>query len=329
MIATEIRALALPNPADVTLTQIQEQVVPAIRAMRDTLLEQKDLRGAEELHRRTAAFSRYLRGKEAHKLIEVEQRRNEILIGKLLGPAEHEQDKGGRFTTSHVSEMVSIPKDDRYRFRVEAANSTEVEALVAEDVTSRSEILQALALKHKMPTPDLPRGERSTYEVIYADPPWRYEHASTPNRAIENQYPTMPLAELFFLQVPAAEASVLFLWATSPKLAEAIQLIDAWGFSYRSCAVWVKPSIGLGYYFRQRHEMLLVARRGDYPVPVQSARPDSVIEAARGGHSQKPEIVYEFIERMYPCANRIELFARQAREGWDRWGLEAPEGGAR
>jgi N6-adenosine-specific RNA methylase IME4 len=84
--------------------------------------------------------------------------------------------------------------------------------------------------------------------------------------------------------------------------------------------VWVKPSIGMGYYFRQRHELLLVGKRGALPTPDAEDRPDSVIEAASGTHSEKPEKVYELLERMYPLLDRVELFARQARPGWASWG---------
>lgn len=109
------------------------------------------------------------------------------------------------------------------------------------------------------------------------------------------------------------------------KLTEALQVMDAWGFDYRTCMVWVKDRIGMGYYARQRHEILLIGRRGNLPVPEPADRPDSVIEAPLGRHSEKPSIVAETIVRMYPHLPRVELFARQARLGWDAWGNEAAE----
>lgn len=162
------------------------------------------------------------------------------------------------------------------------------------------------------------------YSVIYADPPWRYEHIETENRAIENHYPTMELADICALPVGglAAEDAVLFMWATSPKLAEAMQVVEAWGFNYRTSMVWVKHAIGMGYYARQRHELLLIATKGQPRVPPPAARPDSVQEWPRGRHSEKPEVFYELIEQMYPDWPRIELFARARREGWDAWGNE-------
>ena len=90
--------------------------------------------------------------------------------------------------------------------------------------------------------------------------------------------------------------------------------------------VWVKDRIGVGYYARQRHEWLLIGVKGSMPVATESARPDSVIEAPRGKHSKKPEKVYHLIDRMYPeLADeryRIELYAREKREGWSCWGNE-------
>lgn len=166
------------------------------------------------------------------------------------------------------------------------------------------------------------------YPILYADPPWRYEHVETENRAIENHYPTMTIEEICSLPVRAVSAddSVLFLWATSPKLAEAMKVIDAWGFDYRTCMVWVKDKIGMGYYARQRHELLLIARRGELPVPEPENRPDSVLVAPRLEHSAKPPEFYDLIERMYPGQRYLELFARTAREGWVAWGNQAPEG---
>jgi N6-adenosine-specific RNA methylase IME4 len=147
----------------------------------------------------------------------------------------------------------------------------------------------------------------------------------TESRAIENQYPTMTHDELVALQVcqQATDDAVLFMWATSPKLAEAMALLEAWGFTYRTCMVWVKDQIGMGYYARQRHELLLVATTGTPPTPEPANRPDSVIEAPRTKHSEKPDAFYVAIERMYPDLPKLELFARAPREGWARWGNQA------
>jgi N6-adenosine-specific RNA methylase IME4 len=162
------------------------------------------------------------------------------------------------------------------------------------------------------------------YGVIYADPPWRYEHAPANNRVIENHYPTMSLEEICALPVSDIrhEEAALFLWATSPKLHDALNVIEAWGFDYRTCMVWVKDRVGMGYYVRQQHELLLIATCGNMTTPPEGARPSSVFHAPRLEHSRKPDLVYDLIERMYPEYRKVELFARRAREGWEAWGNE-------
>jgi N6-adenosine-specific RNA methylase IME4 len=160
------------------------------------------------------------------------------------------------------------------------------------------------------------------FSIIYADPPWKYDFAQSNSRAIETHYPSMDMTELCALPVNelAADNSVLFLWVTAPKLWEGLQLINAWGFTYRTGGVWVKDKIGMGYYFRSKHEHLLIGTKGNPPLSDPSKRPPSVIEAPRTEHSEKPAVVYEIIEQMYPSFKKIELFARKAREGWTAWG---------
>lgn len=159
-----------------------------------------------------------------------------------------------------------------------------------------------------------------TFPVLLADPPWRYDYAEDTTRQIENHYPTMALDDIAALQVPAADDAVLFMWTTSPKLREAFTVLDGWGFGYRTCMVWVKDKIGMGYYARQQHELLFIATRGQLPVPDPADRPSSVFHGLRTAHSAKPPTAHELIERMYPHYRRVELFARAARPGWSAWG---------
>ncbi len=175
----------------------------------------------------------------------------------------------------------------------------------------------------KEPTPLT--GDLGRFPVLYADPPWRYEHVKTGNRAIENQYPTMSLEEICDLPVSeiATPDAVLFMWATNPKLQEAFSVIDSWGFTYRTNLVWVKDKIGMGYWARQRHELILVATRGMIPVPEPKLRFDSVLDAPRGKHSEKPISMAERIDIMFPDYKKIELFSRKKRDGWQSWGFEA------
>jgi N6-adenosine-specific RNA methylase IME4 len=167
------------------------------------------------------------------------------------------------------------------------------------------------------------------FAIILADPPWRYEHPPMggTGRSIENHYPTMPLEEICALPIAeiANDDALLFLWATAPKLYECMKVIDAWEFTYRTSMVWVKDKIGMGYYARNQHELLLVCRRGELPPPLESARPASVVEAPRDKHSEKPRIFYDVIDAMYPGLRKIELFNRGGlnRKNWRAWGNQA------
>lgn len=165
------------------------------------------------------------------------------------------------------------------------------------------------------------------YPVIYADPPWQYDYAETENRAIENHYPTMGIDAICQLKISelATDDAILFLWATAPKLVEALRVINAWGFTYRTNAVWDKCKIGMGYYFRGRHEHLLIATRGNIPAPAASDRPPSIVAVERELHSAKPSEFAAIIERFYPELPKIELFARNPREGWASWGNQVGE----
>jgi N6-adenosine-specific RNA methylase IME4 len=164
------------------------------------------------------------------------------------------------------------------------------------------------------------------YPVIYADPPWKFQlfNEETGGERVP-PYPMMDIDELKAMSVPAMDDAVLFMWATSSHLGDAVDLVRAWGFTLKTTAVWVKPSIGLGYLLRNRHELLLIATRGNPPAPPPPQRPDSVIEAPRGQHSAKPSQAYDMIERMYPDLLRIELFSRSPREGWTAWGNQSQQ----
>jgi N6-adenosine-specific RNA methylase IME4 len=168
-----------------------------------------------------------------------------------------------------------------------------------------------------------PLNEIGPFTVVYADPPWRYEHGD-PARAPENHYPTMSLDEIKALEVPACDDAALFLWGTS-LLPVALEVMAAWGFRYETKMVWVKPSIGMGYWVRQQDELLLIGVRGDLRCPDPEDRPSSVVMAPRTEHSVKPAEFYSRIERMFPLASRVELFARQRRDGWAAWGNQVPQ----
>jgi N6-adenosine-specific RNA methylase IME4 len=177
-------------------------------------------------------------------------------------------------------------------------------------------------------------GTMSLYPLIVADPPWRFttrsEHGR--GRSAENHYPTMTLEELKALSVPAAPNGLLFMWSTSPMLAQAIELMGTWGFDYGGFVAWDKEIIGTGYRFRSQVELLLYGAKGrGLPIPPPADRVCNLITARRGAHSEKPVELYDLLARQYPGVPRLEMFARTVREGWDAWGNEAvtPRGLAR
>lgn len=168
------------------------------------------------------------------------------------------------------------------------------------------------------------------YGVIYADPEWQFEPYSRDtgmDRAADNHYPTSPVDAICARPVEsiAADDCVLFLWATAPMMPQALDVMRAWGFEYKSQVIWRKDRIGTGYWFRNVHELLLVGTRGNVPAPAMGTQFESVIDAPVGAHSQKPDKFYELIESYFPNLPKIELNARRARPGWDAWGYEAPQ----
>ena len=175
----------------------------------------------------------------------------------------------------------------------------------------------------------LPEGK---YRVIYADPPWRYgvdQHSKKEqDTVLESHYPTMPLDEICALPIRdmAADDCVLFLWATSPLLPQAFEVIKAWGFNYKASYVWDKIKHNVGYYNSVRHELLLIATRGScLPDKKPEGEPiliDSVQSIERTEHSRKPEEFRRIIEHMYPTGRKRELFSRIKADGWEGWGNE-------
>jgi len=167
------------------------------------------------------------------------------------------------------------------------------------------------------------------YNIIYADPPWQYKQRGFSGSA-EKHYPTLNMQQLCSLPVQSIAASdcILFLWATFPMLQEALQLISAWGFTYKTVAfVWVKQNKvsptwywGMGFWTRSNTEVCLLAIKGH---PQRKARNiHQLVITPVEQHSKKPDIVYNKIEELMGDLPRIELFARQKKDGWDTWGNE-------
>lgn len=159
--------------------------------------------------------------------------------------------------------------------------------------------------------------------LVLADPPWRYDFAETDSRQIENQYPSATVGEIIAHKPVTEGDCVLLMWATVAKMREAFEVMDGWGFEYKTHAVWDKEKIGMGYWFRGQHELLLVGTKGKVSPPAPEHRVSSVFREARRAHSEKPDCVYEWIEAAFPHLLKLEMYCRRPREGWLVFGNEA------
>ena len=174
--------------------------------------------------------------------------------------------------------------------------------------------------------------EQKKYNIIYADPPWTFRVYSPKGngRSAVNHYPVMGLQEIKALPVRqiADENCALFLWATFPNLRESFEVIESWGFTFKTVAfVWIKQNRrsdslfwGMGYWTRANAEICLLATKG--APKRQSAGVHQVILSHIEEHSRKPAEARERIVELMGDLPRIELFARQRFPGWDVWGNE-------
>lgn len=171
------------------------------------------------------------------------------------------------------------------------------------------------------------------YNIIYADPPWIFKTFSDKGkgRSAEKHYQCMTKQDIQNLPVKdlADKSCVLFLWVTYPCLLEGLELIEKWGFTYKTCGFsWVKlnrksdtPFVGMGYYTRANNEICLLATKGK-PLPRMSKAVKQVVMSRIEEHSKKPAEVRSRIVDLFGDLPRVELFARQQVEGWDCWGNE-------
>jgi len=176
----------------------------------------------------------------------------------------------------------------------------------------------------RVDTTETPRLE-GKYRIIYADPPWKYgsDYQDKFGHA-RSHYSTMDQSELCDLPVKeiCMPNCVLFLWVTSPKLPEGLEILKEWGFDYKTSFVWDKVKHNYGNYNSVRHEFLLIGGKGSSTPDVKKLY-DSVVSIERTNrHSEKPEYFRKLIDELYPTGDRIELFSRQEVENWDMWGSE-------
>ena len=166
------------------------------------------------------------------------------------------------------------------------------------------------------------------FSTIVIDPPWKETGGGKIKRGADRHYKLLPHTQMPQVILnsgvfnPANDCH-LYMWATANHLPHAMWLIKELGFDYKTNVVWVKEGpIGLGQYFRMRHEHLLLATRGKgFAVRTDDRTIPSIISAKRGRHSVKPAEAYQMIERR-SAGPRLDMFARQQRKGWTAWGDE-------
>lgn len=171
------------------------------------------------------------------------------------------------------------------------------------------------------------------YKIVYVDPPWKFNNKNTGGNmksGADSHYPTMNINDIAKLDVPSIcdDDCVLFMWWVASQPAEALKLVESWGFKLKTMTGfnWVKqtskgnPFFGMGFWTRQGSEMCLIATKGK-PKRID-AGVRSVIMAENEKHSKKPDIFRKEIVKLMGDQPRVELFARETSEGWDVWGNE-------
>lgn len=168
------------------------------------------------------------------------------------------------------------------------------------------------------------------YDIILADPPWPYDskrmvlESGTSITGIEDEYETMSVSDMCDLPIRniVGKNCLLYLWATGPKMPQAFKLMEAWGFKYSTMAfVWDKRIPNPGYYSCSQIEYVLVGKKGKCPKR-RKTNTRQFYSEPRTKHSKKPEAIQDMIENHWEECEKLELFARRFRDGWDCLGLE-------
>jgi N6-adenosine-specific RNA methylase IME4 len=234
-------------------------------------------------------------------------------------------------TTRPIAEILGVDHSTIVRDleKTRGANAPESGANAPEEATARGakakRAAEAAAVAEAQGVTPAPTEK---YRIIYADPPWAYDATVlVPHRKLQpvgeasDHYPTMELAAICAIPVKdwVEDNAVLFLWVPSPMWAEPIQVVSAWGFTYKAQFIWDKIKHNMGHYNSVRHELLLICTRGSCE-PDKQQLFDSVQSIERSKHSEKPVEFYDIIETLYTHGRKLEMFARAKREGWDVYG---------
>ena len=216
---------------------------------------------------------------------------------------------------SKAREIASLPEEDKKHFAEEIKNNPIPVRELKKKIKERK--------KAQLPKPIIPDG---VYSVLYADPPWDIGSMVLDKweSPLEDKYPTMSGDELKAMELPkVADDSVCFMWTTLSTLPQALELLNHWGFKYHITITWDKGNGWSSNGFHRKTELVIFGYKGilSNVVKQEGEYIPTVFYEAKTTHSTKPQKMYEFIENR-TVGNKIELFARDKRDGWDSWGNE-------
>jgi N6-adenosine-specific RNA methylase IME4 len=313
--------------------------LPAVLAL---LNETTSVTTAKQIRDRAQALAHYAKtanaGFEAQQECAELKLRAERKAGELLATTPlHNGDPRSQDATRLDDLGINKSQSSRWQ-RLASLSDFEFEGYIGNAWAARRELTTAgaLQLARRVAASDpevrprlrvidgegLPGLEGQTFTTLVADPPWQYDNKATRNAAGKH-YPTMTVAELRDLPVVTHvnDDAHIYLWTTNGFLREAFDVLEAWGFTYKTHLAWIKPQMGLGNYFRCSHEHVLFGVRGSLPTKRRDVM--SWFSADRGRHSAKPDSFYDLVEVSSP-GPYLEMFARRRRLGdWTVWGNEA------
>ena len=270
---------------------------------------------------------------EAEKAKERQGTRNDLVdsdinIAQPVGRSKTFECKNrGRGTLGEIAKKAGVSHTTAEQYdTIQRKGSEEQKAEVAEGKSSIKKVYTQIQKAERLEKNKAAEWPKGKYRVIYADPPWHYgdERSGGNHGGAVDHYNTMSINELKNMPLSSLteDNAVLFLWATAPLLPEALELINAWGFKYKTNFIWDKVKHNMGHYNSVRHELLLIATNGSCtPDNVQLF--DSVQSIERTDrHSEKPEEFRKIIDTLYTYGNKLEMFARKQVEGWEVFGNE-------
>lgn len=220
--------------------------------------------------------------------------------------------KTGNVARCTVARAAALKKVDPQRYDAVCDGDVSLEEALR---TAKRE--KAVAAVQALPAPTTLKGP---WGVIVADPPWNYEkRADDGTHRAALPYPSMSLDEIRDLEIPKpADDAILWLWTTNAHMEHAYGIARRWGFEPKTILTWVKDRMGTGDWLRGQSEHCLLCVRGKPTVALTNQT--TVLNGPMRAHSQKPDEFFALVEALCPDRRRIELFAREAREGWEAWG---------